>query len=83
MDTDLKVLFTINDRTIAEEVQNYLDGFKIYTMIISDNPSSSAINAFMGANPIERITVQVNKLDYPKAVEILTDSQYENLVNNA
>lgn len=83
MDSDLKELFTINDRTIAEEVQNYLDGFKIYTMITSDNPSSSAINAFMGANPIEGITVLVNVLDYPKAVKILGDSQYKSLVNNA
>ncbi len=83
MDSDLKELFTINDRTIAEEVQNYLDGFKIYTMITSDNPSSSAINAFMGANPIEEITVLVNVLDYPKAVKILGDSQYKSLVNNA
>ena len=72
-DKDTRILFRTDRRRKAEEVQRYLDEAKVYTLIASDNAASSALNAFLGTNPSERVQVQVNKEDYEKAVKLLTD----------
>lgn len=79
---DLKVLLRINDNVIAEDIQGILEASGIYTMLVSDNPASSVLNAYMGSNPMENITIQINEIDYQKAVEILRDSPYEELLTN-
>jgi len=80
---DLRLLLSIDDRVIAEDLQNILEESEIYTMLVSDNPASSVLSSYMGLNPTESIDIQINKEDYQRAIEILIDSPYKELVDNA
>jgi len=80
---DLRLLLSIEDRVIAEDIQNMLEESEIYTMLVSDNPASSVLSSYMGLNPTESIDIQINKEDYQRAIEILIDSPYKELVDNA
>jgi len=80
---DLRLLLSIDDRVIAEDLQNILEESEIYTMLVSDNPASSVLSSYMGLNPTESIDIQINKEDYQRAIEILIDSPYKELVVNA
>jgi hypothetical protein len=80
---DLRLLVSTEDRVIAEDIQRILEEFEIYTMLVSDNPASSYLSAYIGLNPPEGIDIQINKNDYPRAIEILNDSPYKELVNKA
>jgi len=79
--TDLRLLISIEDRVIAEDIQSILEESEIYTMLVSDNPASSILTTYSGLNPIERIDIQINKNDYQRAIEILIDSQYKELLD--
>lgn len=79
---DLMLLLSIGDRGIAEEIKDLLEESEIYTMLVTDNPASSFLGTYFGVNPLERIDLQVNKNDYQKAIEILNDSPYKELVSN-
>ena len=79
---DLMLLLSIGDRGIAEEIKDFLEESEIYTMLVTDNPASSFLGTYFGVNPLERIDLQVNKNDYQKAIEILNDSPYKELVSN-
>ena len=48
---DLRLLLSIDDRVIAEDLQNILEESEIYTMLVSDNPASSVLSSYMGLNP--------------------------------
>jgi hypothetical protein len=78
---DLRLLISIEDRIIAEDIQSILEESKIYTMLVSDNPASSIITTYSGLNSTEYIDIQINKNDYQRAIEILTDSPYKELLN--
>ena len=78
---DLRLLISIEDRIIAEDIQNILEESEIYTMLVSDNPASSIITTYSGLNPIEYVDIQINKNDYQRAIEILTDSPYKELLD--
>ena len=78
---DLRLLLSIEDRVIAEDIQNILEEFGIYTMLVSDNPASSILTAYTGFNPVETIDIQINKEDYERAIEILSDSSYKELLD--
>jgi hypothetical protein len=80
---DLRVLLSIGDRVIAEDIQGILEESEIYTMLVSDNPASSVLGAYMGLNPTENIEIQINNEDYQRAIEILNDSPYKELLGNA
>jgi len=80
---DLRLLLSIEVRVLAEDIQSLLEESDIYTMLVSDNPASSALSSYMGSNPTENIDIQINIDDYQRAVEILTDSPYKELVDNA
>jgi len=80
---DLRLLLSIEDRITAEDIQSILEESEIYTMLVSDNAASSALSAYMGSNPTESIDIQINKDDYERAIEILIDSPYKELVDNA
>jgi len=80
---DLRLLLSIEDRIIAEDIQNLLEESEIYTMLVSDNPASSVLSSYTGLNPTEDIDIQINNDDYPRAIEILLDSPYKELVENA
>ena len=80
---DSKLLLTIDDRIIIEEIQRILEDSNIYCVVVSDNPASSVMNSFMGSSPLENLDLIVNIEDYDKAVEILSKSQYEDLINYA
>ncbi len=80
--SDLRLLVSIEDRGIAEEIKSFLEEFEIYTLIVSDNPASSYISTNFGFNPIESIDIQINKNDYQRAIEILNESPYKDLINN-
>ena len=80
---DLRLLLSIEDRVIAEDIQNMLEESEIYTMLVSDNPASSVLSSYMGLNPTESIDIQINNDDYQRAIEILIDSPYKELVDNA
>lgn len=73
-------LLTIDDRILAEDIQRLLEESGIYTLLVSDNPASSVMNAYTGLNAIERIEIQINKLDYQQAIETLHQSPYKDLV---
>jgi len=77
---DLRILLSIEDRVIAEDIQNILEESEIYTMLVSDNPASSILTTYSGMNPVECIDIQLNKNDYQRAVEILIDSSYNELL---
>ena len=80
---DLRLLVSIDDRIIAEDIQSILEESDIYTMLVSDNPASSVMSSYMGSNPTESIDIQINIEDYQRAIEILIDSPYKELVDNA
>jgi hypothetical protein len=77
---DLRILLSIEDRFIAEDIQRFLEESGIYTMLLSDNPASSVLGSYTGLNPTENIDIQINTEDYRQAIEILTDSPYKELV---
>jgi len=77
---DLRILLSIEDRFIAEDIQRFLEESGIYTMLVSDNPASSVSGSYTGLNPTENIDIQINTEDYRQAIEILTDSPYKELV---
>ena len=79
---DLRILLSIEDRFIAEDIQRFLEESDIYTMLVSDNPASSVLSSYMGLNPTENIDIQINIEDYQRAIEILSDSPYKELVEN-
>lgn len=79
---DFKLLLSIDDRIIAEDIQSVLDASEIYTALQSDNPASSVLNAYLGSNPYEKINIIINSNDYQRAIEILKDSPYRELVIN-
>jgi len=79
---DLRILLSIDDRFIAEDIQRFLEESDIYTMLVSDNPASSVLSSYMGLNPTENIDIQINIEDYQRAIEILSDSPYKELVEN-
>ena len=78
---ELRLLISIEDRIIAEDIQNILEESEIYTMLVSDNPASSILTTYSGLNPIERIDIQINKNDYQRAIEIINDSPYKELLD--
>ena len=78
---DLRLLISIDDRIIAEDIQNILEEHEIYTMLVSDNPASSILTTYTGLNSIESIDIQINKNDYQRAIEILSDSPYMELID--
>ncbi len=77
---DIRLLFSTGDRGIAEEIKNFLEESEIYTMLVSDNPVSSYLRTVFGSNPSEIIYIQINKKDYQRAIEILDESPYKELV---
>jgi len=79
--SDLKLLVTIEDRVIAEDIQSMLEEHGIYTILESDNPASSIVSIYSGINPIESIDVKINVLDFQRAIEILNESPYKELIN--
>ena len=80
---DSKLLLTIDDRIIIEEIQRILEDSNIYCVVVSDNPASSAINSFMGSTPSENLDLILNIEDFDNAVDILSKSQYKDLINCA
>jgi len=77
---DLKTLLTVDNRLIAEDIQAILEEHEIYTILFSDNSAASIISTYSGLNPIESIELKTTILDYSKAIEILLESQYNELV---
>ena len=78
---DLTLLVSIEDRVIAEDIQNILEESEIYTMLISDNPASSILTTYSGLNPIECIDIQINEIDLQRAIELLIDSPYKEILD--
>ena len=76
------ILLDINDMGIAEEIQSVLEDSGIYSMLVSDNPASSILSAYSGINPAENISIQINKEDYQKAIGIINNSPYKDLLTN-
>lgn len=83
MENDLTILLEINDMIIAEDIQRVLEDSQIYSVLVSDNPASSVLNVYSGFNPIENVSIQINKNDYQKAVKIINNSAYKDLLTNA
>ena len=79
--SDLKLLVTIEDRVIAEDIQSMLEEHGIYTILESDNPASSIVSIYSGINPIESMDIKINVLDFQRAIEILNESPYKELIN--
>jgi len=80
-ENDLRLLLSIDDRVIAEDIQATLEEYEIYTMLVSDNPASSVLGSYTGLNPIETVEIQINKNDYQRAVEILKNSDFKELLD--
>lgn len=78
---DTKELLIFGEKLIAEEVQRFLESYEIYTLLLSDNPASSVMGSFMGSGMPETIRMYVNKDDYDKAIKVLNDSPYKELLN--
>ena len=80
MDNDLTILLETTDRVIAEDIQVLLEDSQIYSLLASDNPASSVLSIYFGSNPIENVSIQINKKDYQKAVEIINNSAYKDFL---
>ena len=78
---DIRLLLSIEDRAIAEDIQSFLEESGIYTLLVSDNPASSVMSTYMGLNPTESVDIQININDYQRAVGLLNDSPYRELVD--
>jgi hypothetical protein len=78
---DLRLLLSIEDRIIAEDIQNILEDSDIYTILVSDNPAASILTTYTGFNQVESIDIQINKEDYERAIELLIDSPYKELLD--
>ncbi len=83
MESKIITLLQIDDMVVAEDIQRILEESQIYTLLLSDNPAASAFNAYSGIRPMENITIQINKADYPKAIEILNGCGYDELLGNS
>ena len=81
MEKDLKILLTIADRPIAEEIQLLLEKSGVHSLLTSDNPASSVMQIIGGATlgSSENLTLQVHADDYKQAVEIVNQSPYWDL----
>lgn len=79
-ENDLRTLATVGDRVVAENIQSILEESEIYTLLVSDNPAATIMTAYSGLNAIESVEIQINKNDYQRAVEILNDSPYKELL---
>jgi len=78
---DTRILATIDDHITAEDMQRILEEASIYTMLESDNPASSAVNAYTGSHPAETVKLVVNINDFDKAKEILSTTPYKDLID--
>ncbi|MFA5849546.1 MAG: DUF2007 domain-containing protein [Bacteroidales bacterium] len=79
--SDLRLLISIDDRVVAGDIQSLLEESDIYTILSSDNPTSSVMSTY-GFNPAESIDIMINEDDYKRAIEILNDSPYSELFSN-
>lgn len=82
MGSDLKTLLEIDDKIVAEDIQRILEESNIYSILVSDNPASSVLNVYFGSTTIEGIVIQVSRADYPKAIKIICNSCYKDLLAN-
>ena len=82
-ESDLITLVEIEDKFIAEDIQQLLEDYQIYSVLISDNPASTVLNVYSGFAPIENISIRINKIDYLKDTEIMTKSEYKDLLTNS
>ena len=83
MENDLTILLETSDMVLAEDIQALLESSQIYSVLVSDNPASSVLNVYSGFNPIESIQIKINKDNYRKAMEIVKNSAYKELLTNA
>ena len=83
MENDLTILLETSDMVLAEDIQALLESSQIYSVLVSDNPASSVLNVYSGFNPIESIQIKINKDHYRKAMEIVKNSAYKELLTNA
>jgi hypothetical protein len=77
---DIRLLIAVEDRIVAEDIQNILEQFEIYVLLVTDNPASSYMSTYFGFNPTESIEIQINKNDHQRAIEILSTSPYKELI---
>ena len=47
-ESDLITLVEIEDKFIAEDIQQLLEDYQIYSVLMSDNPASSVLNVYSG-----------------------------------
>lgn len=80
MKNSVTTLLQVDDMVIAKDIQSILEESNIYCLLISDNPASSIMNVYSGFNPAECVTIQINKSDYPAAVEAVNNSFYKDLL---
>ncbi len=80
MADDTKCLLQIGDKIIAEEIQRILEEEGVYSLLRSDNAASSFLNTYVGVGTIENIDLIVNVNDYSKAVELIKNTTYADLL---
>ena len=83
METEIITLLEVNDMIVAEDIQGLLEESQIYSVLVSDNPASSALKAYSGYNPPENVSIQINKDDYQEAIAIINISVYKDLLTTA
>jgi len=83
MKNDSRILLETTDMVIAEDIKVLLEESQIYSILVSDNPSSSILNVYSGFNPTENVSIRINIQDYQQAVEVIKNSVYKDLLTNA
>lgn len=83
MINDSTILCETTDMIIAEDIKVLLEESQIYSILVSDNSASSALNAYSGFNPTENVSIRVNIKDYQQTVELIKNSIYKDLLTNA
>lgn len=77
METEIKDLMKLTNRTIAQEVQHLLEEHGIYSLIESDHPASSLMAVYSRMNVIEDLVVKVHRDDEMGARSVIVAGGYE------
>ena len=80
MSNELKLLLVVPDKGTADEIQRLLESGGVYCIQMSDNPASSLMSVYSPATVIENISIKVHRDDFSRAVEIIGETSYSDLL---
>ncbi len=77
---DIKTLVKVPDKVLAEEIQRLLEERGVYSLLHSDDPAESVMNAYLGSSFKSCYTIQINIDDIPNARSIIEENGYNDFL---